>query len=282
MKRETIENLRMVALALLAMVVLPLGYRVWSHFHPQPESKSLTVLLQEVNETRREALLAMPLGEWSEADMKLAPDIHEWLTARKSVILPWEWSEEARKKDAEGFRGLWARILGDQLAEIDGLEADRVRQLEDLRRKAETERILYDHATNQYATAALAATNAFPCEIEIEELSPGRFWGWNRSRRTRALVERSALDPVLAELDGRMRKHAAKRRELADRTAKLEAEVGELKRTGIEVKAAGAAEDESRRIAATVESIRTVFRYRDNSARGWLDRGPLHALRSLW
>ena len=111
MKKETKDILWVVIIGFAVMFALPAAYRVWIHYNPPPERKPLSAVLHEAGGARREALLATPTDKWTEADERLAPDIHEWLAAHADVILPWEMSEEARKKDWKGYCKSWRRIV---------------------------------------------------------------------------------------------------------------------------------------------------------------------------
>lgn len=137
MKKESKELVRMLALGLAIMLALPLCYRLWTWCHPQEKGNSLTTLVEESNDARRRELLRTSPDRWTETDVKLAPDVHEWLKAHAAVILPWEWSPEAKKKDPDGYRALWLRLVEEELGKVRKIlsrlpaeEAERLKSLE--------------------------------------------------------------------------------------------------------------------------------------------------------
>ena len=115
MKKETKDMLWVAIIGFAVMFALPAAYRVWVHYNPPPQRKPISVMLHEAGGVRRETLLETPTDKWTEADEKLAPDIYEWLSAHADVILPWEMSEEARKKDWKGYCKSW-RLIVEELS----------------------------------------------------------------------------------------------------------------------------------------------------------------------
>ena len=101
MKKETKEPLRIFGAAIVMMMVVPIAYRVFVHFCP-PEEKPRQTLAQFLEEVQREScmkLLTKPIAKWSDAEAKLEPEVYVWLKEQGNEILPWEWTEEARRKD---------------------------------------------------------------------------------------------------------------------------------------------------------------------------------------
>ena len=134
MKKEKKDILLVAIIGFAVMFALPAAYRVWIHYNPPPHRKPLSVVLHEADGARREALLTTPTDMWTEADEKLAPDIHEWLAAHADVILPWEMSEEARKKDWKGYCASWrliARELSDRLERFSSRRSDDAKDAAD-------------------------------------------------------------------------------------------------------------------------------------------------------
>ena len=63
--------------------------------------------------------------------------------------------------------------------------AERQKEIKQLNRELRALTTIYTHRTNQIACLrALAATNTFPCQITLERLEKGRFWGWNKKVET--------------------------------------------------------------------------------------------------
>ena len=125
MKKEKKDILLVAVVGFAVMFALPAAYRVWVHYNPPPQRKPLSAVLHEADGFRREALLATPTDKWTEADAKLAPDIREWLAAHADVILPWEMSEEARKKNWRGYCDSWRLVVGELSDRLERLSSRR-------------------------------------------------------------------------------------------------------------------------------------------------------------
>ena len=178
------DVVRMVVIVMLVMAVPPLAYRVWTAHHPSEagEDQSLSGFLVKTVEDRALELLKTPLAKWSEADRQNEPGIAAWLEACVQTVLPWEWSDEARRKDPSGYRKAWKRVWS---AVPDG-QADRVR---------------YSHLTNQIVRIASAGPVLKPTSVSVERLTKGRFWGWNSHLETFVLTNEFQRAELLARLD---------------------------------------------------------------------------------
>lgn len=183
MKKETKESLRLFVVAFIVMMVVPLAYRVFVHFWP-PEEKPRQTLAQFLEEAQRAScikLLTKPIAKWSDAEMKLEPEIYAWLKEQGNEILPWDWTEEARRKDPKGYAKCWLRIWKDWKSRCERLLAEHQEEIKRLERELQILTTIHTHRTNQIARlSALAATNTFPCQIPVERLQKGRLWGWNK------------------------------------------------------------------------------------------------------
>ena len=183
MKKETKESLRLFAVAFIVMMVVPLAYRVFVHFWP-PEEKPHQTLAQFLEEAQRASsikLLTKPIAKWSDAEVKLEPEIYVWLKEQGNAILPWEWTEEARRKDPEGYARCWHRIWKEQKSRCESLLEGLQEEIKRLDRELQILATIHTHRTNQIARlSALAETNTFPCQISVEHLKKGRLWGWNK------------------------------------------------------------------------------------------------------
>ena len=182
MKKETRDTVLAVGGALFVMIAMPLSYRAWRHFHPQPEAPRMTIadFIEKTAEERAVRLLRTPLSKWTEADMKSEPRVHAWLEAHAKTILPWEWTDEARRKDSSGYLKLWAGLFAEQKSlQNRRLRVERA-ALKTSERDFLAAETVYAHRTNQIARLVeYAATNAFPMAVKVERLSKGIFWGWN-------------------------------------------------------------------------------------------------------
>ena len=183
MKKETKELLRHFGVAFMLMMVVPIAYRVFIHFSP-PEEKPRQSLSQFLEEAKRESsvkLLTKPIMKWSDADAKLEPEIYAWLKAQGNEILPWEWTEEARRKDPNGYAKCWRRIWEERKSHCERLLAEHQKEIKRLDRELQVLTAIHAHRTNQIARLrTLAATNTFPCQVSVERLKKGRLWGWNK------------------------------------------------------------------------------------------------------
>ena len=238
MKKSTRDVVSVIVLGLAAMFALPVAYRVWIHYNPPPTGKSFSDVLREAGGVRRAALLSTPLDKWSEADVKLAPDIREWLAAHSEVILPWEWSEEARKKDWTGYCDAWQGIVKEQSAALDELIDGKAGAMEDAAGRA---RMMRDAAgenmaqvTNLLAAARAARsaeTNAYPLLLSVSEVVPGRLWGVNRDRKKLRFDDEASLLSFADELDARTRREwTAEAERLEQARDRAKADIAELSR----------------------------------------------------
>ena len=197
MKKETKEFARLFSIALLAMLVVPLAYRVCIYFWPS-SAKPRQTLKQFVEEAKSEhcvKLLAKPVAKWTDADVKSEPEIYAWLKEQGNEILPWDWTEEARRKDPKGYAKCWQRIWKERRLHCERFLVKHQKERESLDRELQILTVIHAHRTNQIVRLrALAATNAFPCQVVLERLEKGRFWGWNKK------VEAMACDSAAAIL----------------------------------------------------------------------------------
>ena len=187
MKKETKELVRTLGIALVVMMVVPLAYRVWIYIWP-PEEKphpTLAEFFKEAESAHSIKLLTKPISKWSDDEAKLEPEIYAWLKDQGNEILPWEWTEEARRKDPRGYAKCWQRIWEARKSHCEKLLAERQKEIKHLKRELQILTTIHTHRTNQIARLrALAATNTFPCQITLERLEKGRFWGWNKKFET--------------------------------------------------------------------------------------------------
>ena len=196
MKKETKEFVRLIGIAVLVMLVVPIAYRVCIYFWP-PDTHPRPTLEQVVEEAKNEhslKLLAKPIAKWTEADVKAEPEIYAWLKGQDNEILPWDWTEEARRKDPKGYAKCWQRIWKERKSHCEQLLAKQQEEFERLDRELQILATIHAHRTNQIVRLrALAATNTFPCQVALERLEKGRFWGWNRKVETVACEAAAAI-----------------------------------------------------------------------------------------
>ena len=196
MKKETKEFVRLLGIAVLVMLAVPLAYRVYIYFWPS-DAQPRPTLEQFVKEAKSEhcmKLLVKPIAKWTDADVKSEPEIYAWLKGQGNEILPWDWTEEARRKDPKGYAKCWQRIWKERKSHCEKLLVKHQEELERLDRELQILTTIHAHRTNQIVRLrALAATNTFPCQVALEHLEKGRFWGWNKRVETVACEDATAI-----------------------------------------------------------------------------------------
>ena len=196
MKNETKEFARLFSIALIVMLAVPLAYRVFIYFWP-PDEKPRQTLAQFVEKAKSERctkLLTKPIVKWTDAETKLEPEIYAWLKEQGNEILPWDWTEEARRKDPKGYAKSWLRIWKERKSHCEKVLAHHHKELKRFDRELQILTITHTHRTNQIARLhATAATNAFPCQVTLERLEKGRFWGWNKKVEVVACKDVAAI-----------------------------------------------------------------------------------------
>ena len=199
MKKETKEIARLLSIAVLVMLAVPLAYRVYIYFWP-PDTEPRPTLEQFLEEAKSERclkLLVKPIAKWTDADVKSEPEISAWLKGQGNEILPWDWTEEARRKDPKGYAKCWQRIWKERKSLCEKLLAKHQEEFESLDRELQILATIHAHRTNQIVRLrALAATNTFPSQVALERLEKGRFWGWNRKVETVACEDAAAIVAV--------------------------------------------------------------------------------------
>lgn len=222
-----------------AMMVVPLAFRVWERFNPPvvEEGFSLSEYLAKASADRPFKLLTTPLAAWTETDRKDEPRLAAWLEAQAKTVLPWEWTDEARRKDPKGYAQTWRGILD---AETDGAEPrlkDVKKDVGRLSRELEIVRTLWAHDTNRLANVRIVlASDPTNATLAVETLAKGRFWGWNRTTEQVAVgteTERGALLKKLTQgVSELMKKEASlendRRRQSAEE-AKIEKKLSVLR-----------------------------------------------------
>ena len=182
-KKETKEFARLLGTALIVMLAAPLVYRTYIYFWPPAEKPRLTLtqFFKEAENERCIRLLAKPIAKWTDVEAKSEPEIYAWLKEQGNEILPWDWTEESRRKNPKGYAKCWRRIWKERKCHCEKLLAQHHKELKHLNRELQILTAIHTHRTNQIARLkVIAATNVFPCQITLERLEKGRFWGWNK------------------------------------------------------------------------------------------------------
>ena len=174
---------KMLAIAFGVMLALPLAYRLWVSFNPpqQEPQVSLIEMMAKATADNQVRLLTTSVEKWLPEERRNNPELVAWLGTHKDMVLPWEWSEAARKKDPEGYGKAWLRIIDETASGLAKTLKRGAKAQKKASRELDEADTLYSHHTNQLALVkSIVATNRFPCEVTVERLSKGRFWGWNR------------------------------------------------------------------------------------------------------
>lgn len=183
MKKETKELVRLFGIAVAVMLAVALVYRICIYFWPPDKgsNQSLARFLEEVQSASCVQLITKPVGKWSDAEAQSEPDIYAWLKEQGNEILPWEWTEEARRKGQKGYAKCWRLIWDRRKSHCEKLLAYWRKEVRRLDRELLVVSTVHAHRTNQVdRLRAIAATNDFPCQVSLERLEKGRFWGWNK------------------------------------------------------------------------------------------------------
>lgn len=182
MTEEKKGIVRMLAITFVVMLAIPLAYRVWITFNPPAprERLSLAEFFDKATANRSVRLLKTPHDRWTKTDREAEPRIAAWLEAHSKIVLPWEWSSEARQKDPKGYRKAWKRLLGETESSLKDSIARIKKELKRIDRELLINQTLHIHLTNQIAALERnLTTNPLPATVTVERLSKGRFWGWN-------------------------------------------------------------------------------------------------------
>lgn len=233
MKKETKELVGMFGAALLVVVVLALAYRVVVRLWPPEETQHQTLaqFLEEAQRAGCARLLVKPAANWSEAEAQLEPEIYAWLKEQGNEILPWEWTDEARRKDPKGYAKCWRRIWKERKSVCERMLSGQQKESKQLDRELQVLTTIYAHRTNQIARlSAFAATNAFPCQVSVERLEKGRLWGWNKSVE---VVECKAAADIAAATNSICSQETAAAADEAGRVAAMTASLASAKEKSV-------------------------------------------------
>ena len=218
---------KLVAVCLVLMVGVPFGIRlVLDRYAPRDEDATLSAAekMQELfgdgmtPPERSRDLLVRPLDKWTERDIAAEPVLHRWLKAQAKTVLPWDWSEAAKAKDAVGYSKCWKAMIRELSATCDGTVSAAKRRIRALDPEiAEQKGLVARVAVRIAGMNAALATNGVPATVEIETVERGRFWGFNRKIEKRAL---SGLEDLRETIDAEAKRLA----KLRETIAGLEAE----------------------------------------------------------
>lgn len=233
MKKETKELAGMFGAALVVVVALALAYRVVVRLWPPEETQHQTLaqFLEEAQRASCVRLLVKPAANWSDAEVGLEPEIHAWLKEQGNEILPWEWTDEARRKDPKDYAKCWRRIWKERKSVCERMLSGQQKESKHLDRELQVLTTIYAHRTNQIARlGALAATNVFPCQVSVERLEKGRLWGWNKHVE---VMECKAAAEIAAATNSICSQETAAAEDEARRTAEMIASLASAKEKSV-------------------------------------------------
>ena len=229
MKEKTRDYVRIFGVMLIVMVAVPLAYQVCIRLWP-PDTKprkTLTQFFDEAESARCMKLLVKPVVNWSETEARLEPEIYAWLKEQGNDILPWEWTEEARRKDPKGYAKCWRRVWEERKEHCENLFEHHQKEAGRLEQELQLLATVYDHRTNQIVRLrALAATNAYPCQVSLEHIEKGWLWGWNRNVE---VVECSDAPAIIAATNSICSKEEALAQDEGKRVLAMSASVSSSK-----------------------------------------------------
>lgn len=183
MERGRREILKVTALCFCAMLLLPAAYRLWLRSHPESARPRATFseYVAKAVESRLLVRLKTPVSKWTDEDRAQEPQVFAWLETQAKVVLPWEWSEAARRKDPSGYRAAWADIFRAREKAVAARLRTVRKDLEKAVREVRIAETLHAHGTNELRRIeTFVASNAFPMTVSVVRLAKGRLWGWNR------------------------------------------------------------------------------------------------------
>ena len=230
------DLLKTCCLALLLMLAIPAVFRIWMAINPPPSRPSpppaMPLDVATLARTRARALLRTPPARWTDSDRQAEPAIFAWLSAQSKTVLPWEWSEAARTKDAVGYARSWRSLFVMQQKRLSDVRKAIRRDIDRLLSAAEISSALHAHATNQLLRLNTQfATNAYPAAVTVETLSKGRFWGWNRHTSVQTLPDAESARLLRVQLASNVTAQVRRRIDLEGKIAaarREEAQVQEL------------------------------------------------------
>ena len=188
MRKERRELVRVLIISVLVMMVLPLVYRVF--FYEAPPARSaeevprLEQILDRITDDLERAILKTPLAKWTPRDKERASEIYAWLTAHANVVLPWEWTDEARGKNLQGYLGVWEKLLDECVDAIEVEEKAFNREYKKFTAALSNDQTVFTHDTNELMRIyqAISTVTNYPTTLVCTNLTKGRLWGWNRKR----------------------------------------------------------------------------------------------------
>lgn len=250
------------------MLALPFGLRlVLDRYLPskQEEAKSATEKFQDMFGDGRapvvtaERLLRKPYGQWTESEIATEPEMHDWLASHAKSILPWEWSEAAKEKDAAGYGKAWRKLRN----ELAGMCEDGCGRIGKATKRAQDEvearTAFVGRMTNQLERLeGDLSTNGLPAAVRLETVERGWLWGYSSKVEKRKVGEVVELGKVIAAEKEKVREQTVRLAQLAQEIGKLDGERRKVEGLKTEVESIGT--DGADDLGVVVRTIRRLGR----------------------
>ena len=253
MGKEHRELVRVLIISVLVMMVLPLVYRVF--FYEAPPARTgeevprLEQILDRITDDWERAVLKTPLAKWTARDKERASEIYAWLTAHSNMVLPWEWTKEARGKDARGYFDVWEVLLDECVDAVEDEEKTFNREYKKFAAALSNDQTIFTHDTNELMRVyqSIGSVTNYPVTFVCTNLTKGLIWGWNRKEESLSFDSlQAAQEWCVAEqkkTEKRLKDLEARAAELAEvekgRQAKFAALKAQLEKCRGEVRRAG-------------------------------------------
>lgn len=151
-------------------------------------------------------LVRKPKSRWTKAEIESERPLYGWLETQSKTVLPWEWTQTAREKDAVGYGKVWIGLFEDT-EDAFGDELKEVRRRLGKRRADVAEwEDLADGVSNQLERLQAAlSTNGVPTSMTVETVRRGWLWGYSRSKKTETLATADDLHRAVVAESARLK-----------------------------------------------------------------------------
>ena len=255
MGKERRELVRVFLIAVLVMMVLPLGYRLFFYEEPPPPSAAevprLEQILDRITDDWERAILKTPLAKWTARDKEQASEIYAWLTAHSNVVLPWEWTDEARGKNLQGYLDVWEHLFDECVDAVEDEEKVFNREYKKFAAALLNDQTVFTHDTNELMRVyeMIGAVTNYPVTLVCTNLTKGLIWGWNRKEENLSfdslqaaqewcVAEQKETEKRLKDLEGRAAEFAEIEKKRPIKFTALKAQLekcrGDVRRAGNE------------------------------------------------
>ena len=175
---------------------------------PQNASEKIQALLGDSRTPAERAmdLVRKPKSRWTKSEIERERPLYGWLETQSKTVLPWEWTQTARGKDAVGYGKVWIGLFED-IEDAFGDELKAVRRRLGKRRADIGEwGSLAEGVSNQLERLQAAlSTNGVPTSMTVETVRRGWLWGYNRTKKTEILATTDDLRRAVVAESARLK-----------------------------------------------------------------------------